>query len=76
MQRSNRNARRVLIVTFILLSVAALNLPFYPVGATSSAEFCERCEADCYAHADGVKDYNVCVLLCNYAGNCNIPIIQ
>lgn len=65
--------RRLLILTPLALIVFTLSPA---TTATSSADFCTQCEDNCYRYSDNVKDYNACVLLCNYAGNCGIPIIQ
>jgi len=63
----------LVIAMVMLLSVVALAAP---VGQPKKAQdFCTDCEDNCYRYSDNVKDYNACVLLCNYAG-CNIPIIQ
>lgn len=72
-----KQTRRLLLAVFTIVCAIGLSLPVGPpVNATATTEFCEKCEADCYAHAENVRDYNACVLLCNYAANCGIPIIQ
>lgn len=64
--------RRLLPLTLLTLIIFALS----PVTSATTADFCTQCEDQCYRYSDNVKDYNACVLLCNYAGNCGIPIIQ
>lgn len=69
-------ARAILVLAFMLFSTFALTSSGQTVTTTSRTDFCTACEADCYEHSSGVKDYNMCILLCNYAANCGIPIIQ
>lgn len=68
--------RALLIMTFILLSVAALNLPVESA-TSNSAGVCETCEENCYRDAENVHDYNNCIrVVCNYGLGCWLPIIQ
>lgn len=69
--------RQLLVVAVMLGSIVALGFPGQATTTTKSAnDFCSKCEADCYETAENVQDYNACIFLCNYAGDCNLPIIQ
>jgi hypothetical protein len=66
------STRKLFLFTLMLAAATLLSLPVQ--SASGTTEFCTTCEAQCYAHAENVSDYNACILLCNYAG-CNLPMI-
>lgn len=75
-EKRTLKTRKRLTLAFMVIAVVLLALSGAPVAADDPSGFCWQCEDNCYRHSDSVRDYNACVLLCNYAGNCGIPLIQ
>lgn len=64
--------RQLLVTSFMIGTITVLTIP----GRSATTRgFCDTCENDCYTNSETVKEYNLCVMMCNYAG-CNIPYIE